>query len=115
MEIEWEKVEKTKADIEDKNIEDKGKGKDKGKYIEDKCIEEKVIDIYKKIMNGKIDEKYLNTITNNTFFNIDKLVTSLENNIEGFINAEEYGLTYYLLYVILGILFIRIIKNWLIK
>ena len=66
-------------------------------------------------MNGKIDEKYLNTITNHTFFNVDRLVSCLANNIEGFTNSEEYGLTYYLLYVILGILFIRIIKKWLIK
>ena len=72
---------------------------------EEKDINEAI----KKIMNDKIDEKYLNTITNHTFFNMDRLVTCLANNIEGFTNAEEYGLTYYLLYVILGILFIRII------
>ena len=89
------------AIVENKDIED----------IEDKGMEEKMLDIYKKIMNDKIDEKYLNTITNHTFFNMDRLVTCLANNIEGFANAEEYGLTYYLLYVILGILFIRIIKK----
>ena len=54
-------------------------------------------------------------LNNRTFENIGRLVKCLGNNIEGFTNADEYGLTYYLLYVILGILFIRIIKKWLIK
>jgi len=56
-----------------------------------------------------IEANNIHGLNNRTFENIGRLVKCLGNNIEGFTNAKEYGMTYYLLYVILGILFIRII------
>ena len=50
-----------------------------------------------------------NIISNNTFFKIKNLLTCLGNNIhEGFTNDKEYNYTYYLLFVILVIILLKI-------